>query len=525
MLIGYIKKYKLYKWIVFFTITLVALHVFFVQTLLTINHDVGFLYEIAKNTNLTNIYENYYEINPPLIIYIYKFILFIFSFTSFNDIISLRLGMIVYIFIGIFFIRKNLVYSSVVYMDSLVFSFSIGMLLVNPTDYLQREHFILVGVFIYISSCIAYIKKGVPSYIIRFFTILFLSISILLKPQYILVVFFIELYLIILYKNFKSIFRLEILGCFFIGLSYLLYVKIELIEYFLTVVPLASFGYVSYFVDFKLLFYNLLNILLYSCFPVYILIKCKFDVQILILIILALLSSGCAYLIGHAGFSYHLVNILGIYISLIMLSLILLFKRLCYFNNKEKILFVFVLFLISFLSYKIGMIRFVSVNYFSSVNVLKRNDRALSSDYIVNSEFLNLYKVLSTIIKPQDNIIFLSSTMSPAHILTFHLNANWVGHFPVLWLLPRSYTEPNDLRSIESINFTKKVLINDIKEKKPKIIVIEFGEKLPRYPKGFKFLDLFRGSLEFYNEFYKYKILKKVPYFQEEFIIYERTNN
>lgn len=525
MLIGYIRKYNFSKWIVFFTIILVTLHVFFVQTLLTINHDVGFLYQIAKHTTLTNIYQNYYEINPPLIVYIYKCILFIFSPTGLSDLISLRLGMILYIFTGIYFIRKNLISSSINYVNMLVFAFSIGMLFINPMDYLQREQFVLVGVFVYVSNCVTYLKNRSTSYVVRLFTIIFLSISIFLKPQYIVIVFFIELYMCISIKSIKSIFRLEMIGCFISGLFYVLYVNLELEEYFHIIVPFANFGYVSYFVDFKLLFYNLLNILLYSSFPVYILVKCKFDFQILMLIILALISSGCAYLIGHTGFSYHLVNILGIYISLLILSIISLFKRLYYFNNKEKILFVFVLFFISFLSYKIGMIKFVSVNYFTSINVLKRNDRALSSDYIVNSELLNLYTVLSSLIKPQDNMIFLSSTMSPAHILTFHLNGNWSGHFPVLWLLPRSYTESNDPRSITSINFTKEVLINDLKEKKPKIIVIESGEKLPRYPKGFQFLDIFTGSLEFYNEFYKYKILKKVPYFQEEFIIYERTND
>lgn len=112
--------------------------------------------------------------------------------------------------------------------------------------------------------------------------------------------------------------------------------------------------------------------------------------------------------------------------------------------------------------------------------------------------------------------------MSPAHILTFHLNSYWGGHFPVLWSLPRAYSEPDNPNSNMIKEMTRKILINDIKEKKPKIIVIEFGDKLPRYPKGFSFLNVFKGNEDFNDEFSKYNLIKKVPYNQEMFFVYKR---
>lgn len=385
---------------VYFLILIISIHVFLVQNLLTINPDVGFLYQIAKNSNFTNIYENYYEINPPLIIYLYKIILYIFSFTRVDDIFSLRLGMLIYIFIGIHLVGSNILSSflNLNHTYSIILSFSIGMLLVNPTDFLQREQFILVGIFVYISNCISYLKKGNLNYIDRIITILFVSISICLKPQYIVVVFFIESYFLFSFKSIKSLFRPEILGVVFFGLVYVLFVVFYLKEYFHIVYPLAIFGYVSYFVEFKYLITVFSIILLYSFFPLFILLKNKFDVQVLILITLSVFSTGIAFLIGRTGFTYHLINMLGIYNALLMLSLFILISNI---NNggKDFLIFFSVILLLFSISIKFGMVNTIGINYTSSVNILENNSRKLSKDNIVDENILNLYNEISSTIK------------------------------------------------------------------------------------------------------------------------------
>ncbi|MDH5914184.1 hypothetical protein L8R86_21355, partial [Vibrio splendidus] len=122
---------------------------FYIQSSMILNADVSFLSQMATYSEGSDFYLQFYEVNPPLIVYIYKLFISIGSVLNINDISALRVGMLIYIFLCSSIILYNFIKIKNGLLLALTLSFC--LFFTFPNDFLQREHIITSSFFSYCS--------------------------------------------------------------------------------------------------------------------------------------------------------------------------------------------------------------------------------------------------------------------------------------------------------------------------------------------------------------------------------------
>ncbi|GAL34246.1 hypothetical protein JCM19240_1154 [Vibrio maritimus] len=137
-------------WAIVLVILLQALSV---QMLSAMNGDVAFLFSMAKHTGLQEFYLQYYEVNPPLIVYLYKLFL-LPSLLGINELASANTSMILYILLCLVLSYHYLSHLSHFARFSLTLAFTIGLVAVSEIMFLQREHIIAAGLIVYVAHAL-----------------------------------------------------------------------------------------------------------------------------------------------------------------------------------------------------------------------------------------------------------------------------------------------------------------------------------------------------------------------------------
>lgn len=233
-------------------IFLFSVQAFYIQSSMILNADVSFLSQMAIYSEGSDFYLQFYEVNPPLIVYIYKLFISIGSVLHINDISALRVGMLTYIFLCSSIILYNFINIKNGLLIALTLSFCVFFTF--PNDFLQREHIITSSFLSYFSMISIRLLGLNPKKTVIFVNILIIALAISLKPQYAIVLLASELYFSFHCKSIKILFRKENVLILLIGIVYISFVYLNHKTYFSTILPLASISYSSYFISIEDLF-------------------------------------------------------------------------------------------------------------------------------------------------------------------------------------------------------------------------------------------------------------------------------
>ncbi|WP_261885565.1 hypothetical protein [Vibrio pomeroyi] len=506
-------------------IFLFSVQAFYIQSSMILNADVSFLSQMAIYSEGSDFYLQFYEVNPPLIVYIYKLFISIGSVLHINDISALRVGMLIYIFLCSSIILYNFINIKNGLLIALTLSFC--LFFTFPNDFLQREH-IITGSFLSYCSMISIRLLGVsPNKKVIVANILIIALAISLKPQYSIVFLVSELYLSYHLKSIKTLFRKENFLILLLGLVYVSFVYFNHETYFSTVVPLASTSYSSYFISIEDLFLLPIILLLVSFLPLRFIYTHSRNSPLMTTVtyvILIYLSSIVTFLIGRTGFSYHLLLTANLALFFVFLFMYSSFASL---RSKRRLKDIIPLSLAICSLVYLHSMSYYNVLPNSRLSVNHNNIDSLVNIVLDNEENRHLSPLFNSIALssiPQDKVFAITTTLYPINSIARHSQLQWVNKFPAMWSLPNHVNSENE-ESKEVLKLVIESIKNDIVSNSPEIIIIETSEELKRLPSGFSFIDFIRSSSVISEELNKYEIFDTImirKYRDMEFTIYKR---
>lgn len=500
---------------------------FFIHTLASqehyfLNSDVSFLSQLVNNSESRDFYQYFYEVNPPLIAYIYHLFQLPAQLGLLDTVHSLRISMLLYLACVILLLNVILKRLALNHRKVIVVALAFALLFSLPGGFLQREHLILSGCLLYVAMMTARVEQVMLPWQIRSLVTILWALAICLKPQYFLVYCVIELYYVrTIYCQVDSVsfskrvwlsmlpvVRWENVLIALIGLSYIATVFFYFPAYFEKVVPLAQDNYRGYFKPITYLLLMCGLIFLFTLPSIVYIRKCHNNHFNKILIVV-FYTSFLVYITGRAGFAYHLFITFGISLYFLVFSFTLQCKK----YKAQRIALLLSILVLGVYQY-FSIITIKPINYWQSlVNVIDKRSDAINpvlSEY--QAQYIPLYHKIKRLSSPGESILFVNSSMAPANFIRAHLNLTWASSFPVLWSLPNSI-KGSGARDSEALAIVRKSLILDLKVKKPEILVIDDSKEKRNLPAAFSYYDFLSTNPEFLLLLSQYK---KVDMFTHE---------
>lgn len=438
-------------------------------TLFEINSDVAFLVYMAKNTGWKELYADFYEVNPPLIVYLYKLFLTPSDMGLLSDISAIRIGTTIYFLICLFLVYQLL---RVVSKNALLITFcaSLALFTIYPLAYSQREHFVAAGLIVYI--CNVWSSGPATRYgLVRLMSTLVAAIGFCLKPQYLVVMFLIEFMMI--WKGRITIRYKDVLLISMWGILYIFSVYYFNSGYIYTIIP-TSFDYYTQYKTSKSELVSVASGLAITVLPCYIFMRgIKWESEYVVLLGVGILATLVAYASAGTGFGYHLIPAITLSSTMLYSAGIIAIKGLVAGKRTiNMILLIISLVPLSFLhapyfrsldhfKFKLSVDRFFAIN------------QELTDGMIVADELLLLSKALSQITEDGDGILVLATTaMYPHHAIVMHSKLTWASRFPNFWLLPAEVNYDASSASQQAhIENIRSLVFRDLLDYKPKIII------------------------------------------------------
>lgn len=515
---------RYYSIIVWLIVLFLGLQALTVQQLTPMNGDVAFLLNMAQNTGLSGFYNSFYEVNPPLIVYIYKVFL-IPTYFGLNDVSSLNASMVIYILFCTVLCNVNLRVAESPFATSVTLAFAVSLFAVSQYVFLQREHLIAAGLTVYLTSIIRTIEsKRKLNLVTSFFTGLVSAVSFALKPQYIIVLLVMELF--VLLKKKRLTFRTELYAILFYAIFYAALVYFFQKEYIEFMIPLAKSYYGSYFNDFTALMTICGVIIVCSIAPLRILTLSKVSSNIIFILTLTMIGCMMAYLAGRTGFAYHLIPTFVIFCAINILAII---HGVACFNaeNRVRLLIYFVAIVTAFfLLNQKGLLRSVDLRYdkaweraFYEVPNLEKS--MLSFDGISHPELYQLAEKIQQNSGVNDEFYAFTDGMF-AHTLSVHAGLNWRSRLPNFWLIPEPARRPQEPESQETLALVRTSVLEDLATFRPELILLEEQDFSSLYGEGFTFQKFFFSTEEGKDIFSSYNLLTEVEGKYATYKLYKR---
>ncbi|WP_159738859.1 hypothetical protein [Vibrio atypicus] len=504
-------------------IFIAAAHCLLTQTHYFLNADVAFLTQMALFGQNGDLYTQYYEINPPLIVFIYRLFLIPFELGWLTEVASLRVSMVIYlllVFVGCHYYLAKL---NTEKTELWLLAIALSLLFVLPAAFLQREHIIAAAMMLYLCMMLCRLERRQTSIFIRATTATLAALAVCLKPQYGLVLILLELYYLAKERRLALLFRWENILIAMVGTSYISYVYFAHPYYFQVVAPLASKTYIAYFEQTTNLLLRTVLLLLLLLLPFrYLKARVQSPGMIDGFYLVAFAALG-AFLAGRAGFSYHLVLSFTVLSTLVLASLFFaLYEFVTRPHWKQAIPCGFFIAVLLFIRH-FHFIDVDQVNYPRAVNQLMAQNNELPTAPIEFESYKNIYDAVRQQTSPHSNIYVFGARLFPAHSIAIHLNQKWIGRFPVLWALPETLKEADKQENKQRIEWIAQTVAEDITNGKPEVILVEKSETLLRYPNGFDFIEHFEQIPSFAKAFEPYQQIEVVPSVDSDWVLYKRV--
>lgn len=461
-----------YRW---FFLSVLILLAFFVQITIFLNFDVTYLTHAAVSLMNGGTYtRSFFETNPPLIFFLYMPPLLFSQHAG----ISLSVAMRIYFFtaaiisLGIcdFLLKKILKKNDLLeYIILLTLVFILFFLPMHQMG--QREYVMMLFIFPYLFVTMLRVEDKCVGPYFAWGVGLFAGMGIALKPFFLTVPLFVELYLIYKKRHLTSIFRIEncVMASFFI--LYLLFILEFFPDYIHTILPFVDR---VYFVGMKktwTAYFHNLSVLYCFAAAIFYGITRKIDryPTLTTICFLALLGFIISFTIPRALFLYHLLPALSLACLLfaILLGQIILdaFQALRHqsllVKMREMFLFIFMTFIVFAIPISIDLYIFFSILEIKQEKPIR--------------ELITFFQQ-----HVPHNTFVCFSISSDYTLVEYYSGAKYVGPAAFFWWeygfrrLEKTLKNPSALTQLKKDRqLANNVVINNLIEKKPDFVLID----------------------------------------------------
>ncbi len=459
-------KIKLRSYLTLLLLIPLYLLAWFMQDKFLLKGDVSWQLHLAKILlSGGNYVKDFFEINPPLSIYLYIPAIYLQKMFSFSNIIALRTYIFIFATLSLllcYFLLNNISENKDKRIQmTMIIALFFTYLILPFAEFGQRECLSLYLTMPYFLLVSLRLNDKKINHLPALSIGVLAGLGFAIKPFFIFAFCLVEFYCLLGQKSLKeSLFswiRTETLSIFLVFILYLIFIYFFHPDYLKIVIPIAShFYYQSFSVPLKYVIANalILYILLAPClYPIFSMNKAYNKVAMVLL--MAMMGFFIAYLIQQLPWYYHLFPALALTIIIYMLSFSILLTT--YSFNKSEFIVALLLIFIAF-SYPY---HFLKTYYAKSVRI-KLNLQPLIDELQANKQ--NQY------------VYFLSSSAAYMVSVFEHANALHASRLQFLaWMqryhYPERFMDPNQLKKNEQ--FFVNMLVEDLKKNRPALIYVD----------------------------------------------------
>lgn len=205
---------KASKIILIFTLSVIYVLAWKIQASILLNWDVSWILQITKRLLAGGSYiKDFFDPNPPMILFLFSPIIFLKKLLSINIILALRIY-----FFGLSTISLCLCYSFIKsifpiqekFLRNIFISTIAATLLILPNyQFGQREHLLLILVFPYLLCTASRLQGNAINNYLASFVGIFAGLGFAIKPYFVLTFLLIELYFIFQQPNKRAWIKTE----------------------------------------------------------------------------------------------------------------------------------------------------------------------------------------------------------------------------------------------------------------------------------------------------------------------------
>jgi len=232
----------------FSTILIVCIFAWIAQEGLLLNTDVSWLMTAAKRLIKGGSYTNdFFETNPPLIIYLYTPLLFLQSLLHINEILALRIYIYLISAVSMFYcyiLLKEIITENDKLLIFILMATLCSLFLIIPvSEFGQREHISLLLITPYILLTGVKCQHRSISSLTEIVIGMMAGIGFALKFYFYLPLFMIEIYYLYTRKSFSAHLRREMIIIYLVGFNYFTIILLFNYDYISTIIPLIMHMY------------------------------------------------------------------------------------------------------------------------------------------------------------------------------------------------------------------------------------------------------------------------------------------
>lgn len=481
------------------TIYLVAIYC---QTQTLINWDTSWGIHLAERTLAGGTYfKDFFETNPPFILYLYMPVVFIAKLFSLKNIAAQPIYIFLVASISLFasYLLIKQIFAKKDEFIAYVFFITVAFIeLVLPFyDFGQREHLLLIFTIPYLLITTLRLQGEKLNPYGSFAIGLFAGLGFIIKPFFLATYLLAEIYCIYIRKNLFAWLRPESLGVLFVLCAYLAVIGFYYQNYIYQMVPLLShFYYISlgdpwsnvilqpyvlytlftgilFFIEYKNKQYHFLN-------------------TILFIFLIGFLFS---YLVQHTKWTYHYFPVL----SLAILMNVFLFALTTKYASKTKsemgYLIILAVLIFSYPIYHVFYTYRESLEYKHELKKVIDFMQANTSGkkiYSLTSEFKNIFPSID------------------------YANAIFASRFPVLSFVPgvvnaNYYGKKNQFLTANEESVLVDMVAEDLERNKPDYIFVDVKNYPAFFPvKHFDFVKYFSKNTKFTSMWKNYQYVTTI---------------
>lgn len=508
------KQDLLYFWI---PLLFLFLFTYFLQNHIYVSNDVAYLVYIANQSLAGATYGiDFFETNPPMILYLYLPICLIYKILHVNIATIIMnyifILAIVSTIISFFLLKKIIRPQDKAILYSLSFAFGCILLLLPANQFGQREHILMIFFLPYLFSTILALENKKMNATSAFLIGCFAGAGLAMKPFFLIPFFLIEVYAMIAKRNFLFSIRIETITIACVLLLYFISILILHPSYIYVMLPIIMD---LYFESVKEPWIEVITTatLYYCAMAIVPIVLFKFDKHyqhLIMILLLAMLGMMLACLVPRTPWYYHMLPAYGFACVIWTYYLVKLTSMyLSHSTNK----FTFILNKSCFL--------LLALVFYS----MPLNDTLdLFAYYIHNKSYgpkKQLIQYVSSLAKHDTVSCFSFNTTDDCFPLVFYTHSQYGGRFPFFWWLrailhyehfPKQDTLPTTIAKDKEYVFNE--MVKDLNHYKSDIVIINTENIGLLFDKRFNFIKYFSQDERFRHIWKNYRFIANVSHYQ-----------
>lgn len=493
-----------------------------IQTHLIFNLDVSWLMHVGEKMLAGGSYANdFFEVNPPMSIFLYLPAVLLSKFLQVNFITSSLIYTYTFLILSLvccYLLLLKLLEPNTRLVNILIFAIAFAYLFLPATQLGQREHFMVMLIMPYVLLLALRLANKRINNFWAFLLGVFAGLGFSIKPFFFLAWLVLESYYSVTKKQFFAWIRIETLAIFLVVVSYLIAILTVTPDYLSKVLPFIwKFYYASFSSDFSLVAMLPLPYFIGLVVIGYLFIRSDLTYKNLAdLLQLTTIVMLIIYVIQRTNWYYHILP------SVIFLTVFLVL--VCYESLSSGLTITHRQLIILSNRHSLRAYLLIALLVVPIVCAYREIDLAYT---ITNSpkgqKFIDHIKKLAY----NDYIYNISDLMSPTFPLVDYSHVKPASRFPSLWMLLAIESLQKKASSATQqamiLNAKKMVLnaaIEDILRYNPKVILLELhSPNWDRLNLQIDFLKLFSADSRFPKIWQRYHYVETLGCYE----IYQRN--